>query len=81
MPMNNIKTTISTQGWQEIMELLDKKIYSLRLAKNIKKDKRFEDIAIETLARAKAVKTLERWIKEINKLGNDQPKEIKKPMI
>lgn len=79
--MNNIKTTISTQGWQEIMELLDRKIYSLRLAKNIKKDKRYEDIAIETLAKAKAVNTLERWKKEVEKLGNEQPKEIKKPMI
>ncbi len=71
MEKDYIKQTLSTQGWEYIDKMLRDKIVDLSLARNVK-DKRYEDIAIETLARAKAANKVLSVLKSLERIKNSQ---------
>lgn len=71
-----IKATLNTQGWSIIEGWIKDKITDIRLARNIKKDKRYEDIAIEVLAKAKAANKLLSVLQRLDRIKNGV--EVKK---
>lgn len=74
-----VKQTLNTQGWALIEGYIKDKITDVRLARNIKKDKRYEDIAIEVLAKAKAANKMLSLLSRLDKIKNGL--EVKKPQV
>jgi hypothetical protein len=74
-----IKSTMMSGGWKDIRNLLEGKINGLKLPENISKNMSYNDIAIHTLGKAYARKTIKRWLKELDKISNE--KEWEKPKL
>jgi hypothetical protein len=71
-----VKATLNTQGWFIIESWLKEKVTEVRLARNTKKDKRFEDIAIDVLARQKAANRMLSVLNKLDRIKNGT--EVKK---
>ena len=80
MNIENVKSTMASQGWAEIEDYLRAKLADIRLAKNISKNKSFQDIAIDTLAKGKAARLVERTLTELKQMTGPAP-EPTKPFI
>lgn len=73
-----VKQTLNSPGWDIIKGWINEKITDVRLARNIKKDKRYEDIAIEVLAKAKAANKM---LSLLNKLERIKTNTQVKPEV
>jgi hypothetical protein len=71
-----IKQTLSSQGWLLIEQMLKDKITEVTLAKNVNKNKRYEDIAIDTLGKLEAAKKIHSVLKKLDQIKNKT--EVKK---
>ena len=67
--MNNIKTTIETPGWMEILNILSEEVTMNTDVKNIKQDDTAEHIKLEVMSRAKAAEIVIKTLEKINRLG------------
>jgi hypothetical protein len=77
MNKDNIKSTILSAGWKDIEAIFREEILEGRKAVNYNTNgKDYQTIAVETMAREKAAKTLEKILKRINGYKSDP--EIKK---
>lgn len=72
---------MSTQGWKEMRAIMEMKIASLRMPKNISKKKDYSNIAIEVIGKAYAVRTVERWLKELDAIDGRREVIKNKPFI
>lgn len=68
---NYVRQTLQTEGWNIIEGYIKEKISELRLARNINKKKRYEDIAIEVLAKAKAANKMYSLLKRLERIKQD----------
>ncbi|MEI7942790.1 MAG: hypothetical protein WCH76_06450 [Candidatus Riflemargulisbacteria bacterium] len=68
-----------TAGYAVLMSMVETEVAKLRLPKFVSKDKSYNDIAIECLGKAYAVKKLEKIFKTIDSLKNESP--IKKELF
>lgn len=75
MNKDNVKSTMATAGWIEIENFLRVRIAEARLAKNIDSNKRYEDIAIDCLAKSKAAKIIESALKTLNGIKSENKKK------
>jgi hypothetical protein len=77
MNKENIKNLVASQGWKEVMELFNEEILAEKDLTKLNLEKRYEDIAIDTIARAKAQKIVKSVLKKVNNLAGqtDLPKE------
>lgn len=61
-----LNTLRQTSAWSILMEMFESEIASLRLPKYISKNKSYNDIAIEVIGKAYAVKKIEKILKTVN---------------
>jgi hypothetical protein len=73
----NIKATVLSQGWKDILEIFNDEILTEKQLSKVNTEKRYEDIAIETISRSKASKIVLKALERINRIANesDKPKE------
>lgn len=77
--MTNLKSTIDSQGWSEVMEIFDKEILNGTDTKNIKETLSPEHIKLEVMSRNKAHKIVKRALNKIYKIANGA--ELKEKVI
>lgn len=70
--MNNLKLTIESMGWQEVMEIFDNEILNCTDVKNISTKQTPESFMLEAMARTKAAKTVKRAMAKILRLANQE---------
>lgn len=71
-----IRQTLASKGWEYIEAMIREKVVDVRLARNINKKKRYEDIAIDVLAKAKAANKMLDILRRLERIKNE--KETKK---
>jgi len=65
-----IKQLVTTKGWQEFLEIVKEEITESKLPKNyLTNGKTADTIALECMAREKAVKIVEKCIGKINRIA------------
>jgi len=77
--MSNIKNTTQTAGWQEILDLFYAQMAATQNTQNIKQTLSAEHIKLEVMSRAKAVKIVQRVLKQIDKIANAE--ELKPKVV
>jgi len=71
MENDYIKQTLNTEGWALIEQMIKDRITEVRLARNIKKSKRYEDIAIEVLAKSRAANKMLSLLQKLDRIKNE----------
>jgi len=71
MENDYIKQTLNTEGWALIEQMIKDRITEVRLARNIKKNKRYEDIAIEVLAKSRAANKMLSLLQKLDRIKNE----------
>lgn len=66
---DNIRATINTQGWQDILKIFEDEILNEKRRVKIDINKRYEEIALDTLARVRSALIVDRVLAKINKLA------------
>jgi hypothetical protein len=76
---SNIKNTTQSAGWQEILDLFYAQMSDTQNTQNIKQTLSAEHIKLEVMSRAKAVKIVQRVLKQIDKIANAE--ELKPKVV
>jgi len=67
-----IKATAQTAGWEEIEQLFKREILDKTDFKNVNKKLSPDDFKAEAMARVEASKIVDKVLKKINKIKNDE---------
>lgn len=71
MDKENLKSTILSAGWQDVLEFFNKELLEEKKIAKVDINKRYEDIAIETIARCKAARMVNQALAKIEKSVKD----------
>lgn len=71
MNITAIKQTVNSRGWRDILVIFKEEVEQEK--RDIKTDgRRFEDVAVDTIAQKQAAKIVKRVINKVNRLGEDE---------
>ena len=72
MNKESIKQVVLSAGWKEVLAIFNDELLTEKQLSKVNTEKRYEDIAIETIARSKAAKIVDKVLDRINRIANEK---------